>query len=104
MNRPLLALTLAASLATVGAAREPQHAPAADPAPPVVLSPAPDATPRDVPFPALPGDFNADGCVDLDDYFFLLDHWDAPDTDTDGDGYTDFNDFAELVRHWGLCV
>ncbi|MDB5327202.1 MAG: exsH 1 [Phycisphaerales bacterium] len=61
------------------------------------------ATPPVVP---PPGDFNADGKIDFNDFLVLQNHFNLPGTysdgDADGNGLVDFNDFLILQNHFGF--
>ncbi len=52
-------------------------------------------------------DFNADGCVDIEDLVVLIDHWGQSEPAVDigpmpwGDGTVDVNDLEILIHHWG---
>ena len=52
--------------------------------------------------PDIPGDLNADGCVDQQDLGILLTAFGVDDGgDIDGDGDTDQSDLGILLAHWG---
>jgi hypothetical protein len=55
---------------------------------------------------ACPGDYDGNLQVDVEDFFFLLQHWGDlnPQGDIDGDGNTDVTDFFTLLQHWGSCA
>lgn len=43
--------------------------------------------------PGIPGDLNNDGCVDVQDFFELLDNWGSP---------YDVQDFFDVLDNWGM--
>jgi hypothetical protein len=51
----------------------------------------------------LPGDFNGDCAVDLNDLAFFANGWLKPDgPDLTGDGISNFADFAVFADYWGI--
>ena len=61
------------------------------------------------PPPAIPGDFDADGDVDVDDFDVLSAHYgqtglSAAQGDADGDGDADLSDFSIVALHFGAAT